>query len=390
MLVGATLDLLSCQLPNSWRQRLCWDRPKSYRQGGAVALSRQCANQRRTSLLAFRQSWLLGLLSALSIAAACSREEADLQWGANGHPLNAYPGVTYEQQLDYLKDLGMKSYRVNIAGPQWAPALAKLLEHAKAREIGILPVITPAFDLDKLTAPELYAKAFDLAVALVSQFKNDIRVWELGSAMENYAIIQPCEMQDDGAQYNCAWGPAGGVGPLEYYGPRWAKVSAVLKGLSDGTISVDPNIRKAMGTAGWGHTGAFTRMQQDGIHWDISVWQIYEGDPEWAFKILARFKRPIWITEFNNAGGSKNGEQQQADGLTRMMAQFRAFQSAYNLEAAHIYELMDETYWAPSDQAVMGLVKLAPDSKGGWRPGGPKLAYEAVKRTIRKTTATRP
>jgi hypothetical protein len=127
---------------------LCWDRPKSYRQGGAVALSLQCANQRRTSLLAFRQSWLLGLLSALSIAAACSREEADLQWGANGHPLNAYPGVTYEQQLDYLKDLGMKSYRVNIAGPQWAPALAKLLEHAKAREIGILPVITPALDLD--------------------------------------------------------------------------------------------------------------------------------------------------------------------------------------------------------------------------------------------------
>ena len=109
-------------------------------------------------------------------------------------------------------------------------------------------------------------------------------------------------MRDDGVQYNCAWGPAGGVGPLEYYGPRWRKVSAVLKGLSDGTTAVDPAIRKAMGTAGWGHLGAFARMQQDGIRWDISVWHMYGSDPEWAFKTLAGFKRPIWVTEFNHPG----------------------------------------------------------------------------------------
>ena len=68
-------------------------------------------------------------------------------------------------------------------------------------------------------------------------------------------------MQDDGKQYDCAWGPAGGVGPLEYYGPRWQKVSAVLKGLSEGAAAADPAVLKAMGTAGWGHLGAFERRR---------------------------------------------------------------------------------------------------------------------------------
>ncbi|TIP52118.1 MAG: hypothetical protein E5X56_34480, partial [Mesorhizobium sp.] len=85
------------------------------------------------------------------------------------------------------------------------------------------------------------------------------------------AILMPCEMQDSGIQYNCSLGPAGGTETSDYFSPRWAKVSAVLRGLSDATIAVDATIRKAMGTAGWGHRAAFTRMLQDGIRWDISV-----------------------------------------------------------------------------------------------------------------------
>ncbi|MFZ1102880.1 MAG: DUF4214 domain-containing protein, partial [Hyphomicrobiaceae bacterium] len=312
----------------------------------------------------------------------------DLIWGANGHPLMSYPGTTYEQQLDYLKALGMTSYRVDISRLDQADRLARLVRLAKARGIEILPVITPALGLDKLGADELYAKAHALATSLVARFKGDIRVWELGNELETYAIIKACEMRDDGVQYNCAWGPAGGVGPLEYYGPRWRKVSAVLKGLSDGTTAVDPAIRKAMGTAGWGHLGAFARMKQDGIRWDISVWHMYGSDPEWAFKTLASFKRPIWVTEFNHPGGGQRSAAAQADGLVRAMTRLRQLQHTYNVEAAHVYELMDETYWAPSLEASMGLVPLVKDAKGGWAPGEPKPAFAAVKRMIAGPTAT--
>jgi hypothetical protein len=170
---------------------------------------------------------------------------------------------------------------------------------------------------------------------------------------------------------------------LEYSGPRWAKASAVLKGLSDAAVAVDPTIRKAVGTAGWGHLGAFERMQRDGIEWDISVWHMYGQDPEWAFQALAKFNRPLWVTEFNHPEGSKVGEQDQADGLARWPQRLRQLQQKYPVEAAHIYELMDETYWAPGFEAVMGLVHLERNGAGGWRTGQPKAAYDAVKKLVR-------
>ncbi|MEY9559321.1 DUF4214 domain-containing protein [Sinorhizobium fredii] len=325
----------------------------------------------------------------LAFASACllattATASADTIWGVNGHPLVSYPGVTIEQQLDYIKDLGMKSYRVDVhnADAGTTELLAALVREGKERGIDILPVIAGEFELEKDSADDLYRKARDLAVALGSRFKDDIRVWELGNEMENYAIIKPCEKRDDGTQYPCEWGAAGGTSPLDYYRPRWAKVSAVLKGLSEGMTEVDPAIRKAMGTAGWGHTGAFERMRQDGIQWDISVWHMYGEDPEWAFEKLARYGKPIWVTEFNNPYGSQRGDMQQAEGLRQAMARLRDLQGKYKVEAAHVYELLDEKYWAPDFEAFMGLVRLY-GREGLWRVGEPKPAYLAVRQFIR-------
>jgi hypothetical protein len=313
--------------------------------------------------------------------------QAEMIWGANGHPFTAYPGITQAQQLGYLHDLGLKSYRVNISDLSSAPALGELIAKAEPFGIAILPVLTPALDFDSLPAETLRRRAHEFAYALITRFKEKVRVWELGNEVENYAIIKACEMQDDGVQYNCAWGPAGGVGPLDYYGPRWAKVSAVLKGLSEGAIAADAAARKAMGTAGWGHVGAFERMRQDGIAWDISVWHMYGEDPEWAFKALAAHGRPIWVTEMNHPLGSQKSEAEQAQGLTRWMKRLDELAHAYKVEAVHIYELMDETYWLPNAEAVMGLVRLEKTPAGGWRPGAPKPAYDAVREIVRGVPA---
>jgi hypothetical protein len=322
--------------------------------------------------------------AATCLLVAVAPASADLLWGVNGHPIVAYPGVPFERQLDFLKDLGLKSYRVNVTSADNANELAALVDAGKARGIEILPVITPAgVSMDKDSPQDLYEKSRKLAIALGTRFKNDIRVWELGNEMENYAIIQPCEKRDDGTQYPCAWGPAGGTGALDYYGPRWVKVSAVLKGLSEGMTEVDPGIRKAIGTAGWGHTGAFARMKQDGISWDISVWHMYGEDPEWAFREISGYGKPIWVTEFNNPYGSQRGERQQADGIKQTMTRLRELSAKYKVEAAHIYELLDETYWAPSFEANMGLVRLTAAPEGKWRAGEPKPAYRTVRNLIR-------
>lgn len=324
--------------------------------------------------MSFRIATAVALLLTISAPAS-----ADLLWGVNGHPIVSYPGVPIEKQLDFVKDLGLKSYRVNVRSEGDADSFAQVVEAGKARGIEILPVITPGLDLDKNKPEELYTEARKLAVTLGTRFKNDVRVWELGNEMEIYAIIKPCEERDDGSQYPCGWGPASGTGVLDYYGPRWVKVSAVLKGLSDGMTAVDPSIKKAMGTAGWGHTGAFARMKQDGIAWDISVWHMYGEDPEWAFREISKYGKPIWVTEFNNPYGSQRGERQQADGVKQTMLRLRELQEKYKVEAAQIYELLDETYWAPSFEANMGLVRLTKNNNGKWITGEPKPAYMAVR-----------
>ncbi|MFV0295169.1 MAG: glycosyl hydrolase, partial [Hyphomicrobiaceae bacterium] len=292
-------------------------------------------------------------------------------------------GVDFDEQLSLVADLGLTSYRVDVPSILKANALETLIDKGRKLGIDILPILIPPGDLDKDTPEGLYKKANNFATFFVTRFAHKVKVWELGNELENYAILQPCEYMDDGRQYDCASGPASGVSPLEYEGKRWRKVSSVLKGLSDATIAAAPHALKAMGTAGWGHVGAFERMRDDGIKWDISVWHNYDGKFEWGLKRVAKFGKPIWITEFNNDRGSQNGDVVQAEGLARSITEIRRLRNAYNVRAAHIYELLDETYWAPDYEGYMGLAYLDKGAGKSWRVGGPKPAYCSVRTMLR-------
>ena len=94
------------------------------------------------------------------LLALSGRAPAAIMWGVNGHPFNTYRGVSIERQLDYLVDLGLKSYRVNIASVAEAPKLAELVAAAKPRGIEILPV-----SLDGGTLPEFPHPKTDTQVA---------------------------------------------------------------------------------------------------------------------------------------------------------------------------------------------------------------------------------
>jgi hypothetical protein len=334
------------------------------------------------------RSFKISLLAAIGLLAGslcASAEEPRFVWGINGHPLVSYPGISIEEQLDAVRDLGMSSYRVDVQGEHKMDALAELVREGKKRGIEILPVVTPIFDLDKETPEALRKKSYDLAFALVSRFKGDIKVWELGNELDNYAILKRCERSEDGKGGGCLYDAREhGRSPNDYSKVRWAKSSAVLKGLTEGAHAADPSVRRAIGTAGWAHIGAFELMKSDGISWDISIWHMYGEDPEWAFKILAGYGHPIWVTEFNNPYGSQRGKDQQAKGIVSMMTRLKALQSTYNVEAAHIYELLDESYWGDDYEAHMGLIEMKEKAKGQWVAAGRKPAYGAVKDFIER------
>jgi Domain of unknown function (DUF4214)/Glycosyl hydrolase catalytic core len=328
------------------------------------------------------RSFKISTLAAVALLAGslcASAQEQRFIWGVNGHPLVSYPGVSIEEQLDAVHDLGLTSYRVDLQGEDQAGGLAELVAEGKKRGIEILPAVTPRFDLDKETPEALRKQSYDLAFALVSRFKGDIKVWELGNELENYAILRRCESHDSGMPRLCIFGDASGNSPSDYSKARWAKASAVLKGLTEGAHAADPSVRRAIGTAGWGHVGAFQLMKADGIDWDISIWHMYGEDPEWAFKELSQYEKPIWVTEYNNPRGSENGKEEQVKGLIKTMTRLSELEKVYEVEAAHIYELMDEPYWGEGYESVMGLIEMQKDGAGGWKMGDRKPAFVAVK-----------
>lgn len=320
-----------------------------------------------------RKSCCLAL--ALFMAAVPSLARAEFIWGVNGHPFTAYPNLTLQQQIDELKALGGTSYRVNVSSLDYMDGLKALVAMGKSKGITILPILIPPLEPEKESEENLYSKSKAFARYYATAFP-EIEVWELGNELDNFAILQPCEMRDDGSQYPCEWGPAGGVGADEYFTPRYKKVAAILRGLSEGTAEAAPDARRAIGTAGWGHVGFFERLAKDKITWDITIWHMYEFKDEWAFKELQKYGKPIWITEFNHSQGSaKDGEEAQAAGLKQMMEGIYALRTQYNIEAAHIYELFDEPQWAPNFEAFMGLISVVKSPEGTWMVGPPKKAY---------------
>lgn len=302
----------------------------------------------------------------------------DFVWGANGHPFNAYPDISMEQQLDLLVQAGLKQYRVNLAGDDSIDRLDTLLSLAAARGVTVLPIMFHQGSLQDDTAESIYARSRAAAEIIARRFAGRVKVWELDNELENYAIIQPCEMRDDGTRYPCSWGPAAGVGELEYYGPRWRKVSAALHGLSDGVRAGDPAALRAVGTAGWGHLGAFDRLSKDGVEWEISVWHQYTPWSEESFKHIAGFGKPIWLTEYNFSDPYKDDDATRASLLRQQLDRLKAIRAAYRIEGLFFYELLDEPYW-DNFEGKQGLYRQEMGADGKWRVTTPKPSRDVAR-----------
>jgi hypothetical protein len=63
------------------------------------------------------------------------------------------------------------------------------------------------------------------------------------------------------------------------------------------------------------------------------------------------------------------------------MLRLRELRNAYKVEAAHVYELLDEPYWAPNFEAVMGLITVEKNAANRWVLGRPKIVYRTPDRS---------
>jgi len=114
------------------------------------------------------QRQLAAVFLVLLVKLMSSPAQADLIWGVNGHPFTAYPGIAFDQQLDFVKDLGMTSYRVNISSITQTSRLGRLIEFAKPRGIDILPVLTPGSHPEPRPRKKLNGRPLSLVARLCS------------------------------------------------------------------------------------------------------------------------------------------------------------------------------------------------------------------------------
>jgi hypothetical protein len=208
-----------------------------------------------------------------------------------------------------------------------------------------------------------YQRGYDYGFEEAKKFKGMIKYYEASNELDNWT-----GMLGDGAyriQYN----------PLRYPLAR-----EFIRGLVDGVRTADPNAQLIVDDAGWCHYGFLKALWEDGIRWDITAvhWYEKQGDIERAgcrnaniAAIHAGFGKPIWITEFNSdLAAETNDPTKAAKWLTSFMNQITQIAPKYNIQAAFVYELLDE----PNAQGAERYFGIA-DEKGN-----PKEPWYAIKR----------
>jgi hypothetical protein len=200
------------------------------------------------------------LIAVLSVSAQTWRNQG-VNFGVNGHPLNAgsYDDVSLEQQTSLLKALGLRTYRVNInpSHSERFPKLDQLITLAERGDIRILPVVVlpPKQYSDENTA---YSEAKAEVYKLVKQFGNRVGVWELGNEYDLY----------------CVKSNANGASPDDYDPAKYVVVRGLIRGMLEGLREGSPSSRSIIQTTQHKPTsldsGFLERLIQDGITFDIT------------------------------------------------------------------------------------------------------------------------
>lgn len=271
----------------------------------------------------------------------------DFIWGVNTHRQNI---LSTAQQLDVAAAMGLTSLRVDVydASPETIAWLSSLVTEGSSRGISILPVIVPAA---AAATSEAAARAWGLTTgaALAATFPS--LTWEAGNELDTY-VIKPGTT---------------GESPSDYDNTLYTIARGAITGISDGIHQADPTAKVAVGITGF-HFGFLQRLADDGVDWDITSEHYYSfpgatdiaTGADFLFSNLARFNRPILMTEFNQQQGSLLSASTGT--LLSMMDAMTALASTYDIIGAYLYELLDEPHLDPSE-AHYGLATENGDLK---------------------------
>lgn len=268
-------------------------------------------------------------------------------YGVNGHNNEggAYDISSPALQLSQLQDLGAKLYRNEVYSQGTATKLAGIAQTMAAGGVTVYPVMLMGIDIFN-NETDAYNAGFALGQQTATSHRYPY--YEVTNEMEAEVLV----------------GNVDGIAPQDYDNVKFQKLRGVIRGMIAGIRSVDANGKIILGGGTWLHYG-FAQMlaagtQPDGttghpaVDWDITAWHWYSDQNDitnacggsGCHNVLAAlhaFGKPIWINEFGVRPNFGTDQQIAAYLIgNRMMAQFVALASTYDIESIQDYELYDD------------------------------------------------
>ena len=281
----------------------------------------------------------------------CATTSGPIMWGASGHPDQGgpYADLSPDQQMKLLVRAGLTWYRISSDSDElrYRRLLARFLAAARRHGINILYVIHPEPDVG-------YQAAYDMAKTYARTFPQ-VTHWELGNEYDIWV-----GMTDDGSDI------------AQYDRARYVRARETLRGLLDGVRAGNPKAKTMVNAGGWCHYGFLQQLLHDGLDWDITAYHWYSsyGDIDNArcgagnvLAVLHSWGKPIWMTEFGSDFGT---DKSQADYLPKVMRRWETIADRYNIQAAFIYQLLDQPGLPEREWKYVGLVDPRGRPKAGY------------------------
>jgi len=293
------------------------------------------------------------LAQDMNIEAAAS--SGTMKWGAVGHDDRAamgaadpYNTVTLPQQMDLLVNAKLGWFRTGCTDVNCNLVASVAKQHG----ISILRSIESRPN-DKMDETGNYNLAYNYALDQGRRYHGVFVYYEASNELDVWVGVK-----GDGSH------------PSDYDQGRYALARGFLRGLIEGLKAGDASALVLVDDSGWCHYGFLQSLWKDGLRWDITAihWYAGQGNIEQVgcnnanvLQIHQGFGRPIWITEFNSDNAAKSNDTAGAGTwIEAFMSQVKTKSAQYDIEAAFVYELLDE----PNNPQVMEQHFGIADSSG--------------------------
>lgn len=296
-------------------------------------------------------------------------------WGINGHPLtqSAYRN-NLDEQIKYLTDLKLDSYRFDVllgadGYPKNELAFNTLLKKLSASNISALPVLMQS-GLKGLDDTAIYKASYTQGENFGRRYGKFLNIVEVNNEADNKMLLP---------------GNLSGSTEKDYDLKKSKKIISAIKGFIDGLKANSIKLKVTLSVS-YIHYYYLQLLADNlvkydiiGCHWYSDMGDIANAKPfgdNVLTTITKRFKKPIWLTEFNHGKGTaKVGLDVQNSYIKSAIAKMLA---QHIITGLFIYELFDQPNLALKypNESSYGLISI------GTNGYNPKDAYWGFKQMI--------